>query len=163
MNKKQHTLTVVLALVAGLVGGIISSQLLIDQPVYAEKKPAHEKLVRTEKLEIVDEEGKVYARLKQEGGMAFMRLQSDKNFVNFMVSRNLAMMAIVEQDSSMMNVVVDESGPSLSMFDSGQKRRIRAVLGTTELKNYRTGSTETRAPSSLVLFDEEGNVTWSAP
>jgi len=39
----------------------------------------------------------------------------------------------------------------------------RAVLGTTQLKHPDTGSTEIRAPSSLVLFDEEGNVVWSAP
>ncbi|MCH7805435.1 MAG: hypothetical protein IH937_15310 [Acidobacteria bacterium] len=39
----------------------------------------------------------------------------------------------------------------------------RAVLGSTELKITRTGSTEIRAPSSLVLFDEEGKVLWSAP
>ena len=51
--------------------------------------------------------------------------------------------------------------PSLELYDS--TGALRAVLGSTELKNARTGSTEIRAPSSLVLFNEEGNVVWSAP
>ena len=49
----------------------------------------------------------------------------------------------------------------LSLYDDEQ--RPRAVLGTTRLKHPDTGSTEIRAPSSIVLFDEEGKVLWSAP
>jgi len=49
----------------------------------------------------------------------------------------------------------------LSLYDD--EERPRAVLGTTQLKHPDTGSTEIRAPSSLVLFDEEGKVVWSAP
>jgi len=71
-----------------------------------------------------------------------------------------------------------EGKPELSVFDNQETRvqvneegvivrdesaRSRAVLGTTELKHSDTGSTEIRAPSSLVLFDEEGKVVWSAP
>jgi len=56
---------------------------------------------------------------------------------------------------------VSPEGASLVLSDKRLKER--AVLGTTELKNTRTGSTEIRAPSSLVLFDEEGKVVWSAP
>ena len=54
-----------------------------------------------------------------------------------------------------------DAGPSLSLTDS--LGMVRAVLGPTELKHTDTGSTEIRAPSSLVLFDEDGNVVWSAP
>ena len=39
----------------------------------------------------------------------------------------------------------------------------RAVLGHTELHNKNTGSKEIRHASSLVMFDEKGNVIWSAP
>jgi len=49
----------------------------------------------------------------------------------------------------------------LSLYDDEERRR--TVLGTTQLKHPNTGSTEIRAPSSLVLFDEEGKVVWSAP
>lgn len=55
----------------------------------------------------------------------------------------------------------DAGNPALELYDS--EGRIRAVLGTTQLKHPDTGSTEIRAPSSLVLLDEEGKVVWSAP
>jgi hypothetical protein len=41
--------------------------------------------------------------------------------------------------------------------------QMRAVLGPVLLNNPRTGSTETRPASSLVLFDERGAVLWRAP
>jgi hypothetical protein len=50
--------------------------------------------------------------------------------------------------------------PSLSLSD---ENRPRAVLGNTELETPRTGTVEKRAASSLVLFDKDGKVLWSAP
>ena len=41
--------------------------------------------------------------------------------------------------------------------------RNRAVLGQVGLVSTRTGSTERTAESSLVLFDRENKVLWSAP
>ena len=54
-----------------------------------------------------------------------------------------------------------DSGPVLEFTDDNTKTRL--ALGRIELKHPDTGSTEIRAPSSLVLFDEEGKVLWSAP
>ena len=51
-------------------------------------------------------------------------------------------------------------GPAVSLT---YHDRVRAVLGATRLTTPSTGSTEIRAPSSLVLFDEEGKVLWEAP
>ena len=39
----------------------------------------------------------------------------------------------------------------------------RAVLGSTVLETTQTGAVEKRPPSSLVLFDKNGKVIWSAP
>jgi hypothetical protein len=67
MNRKQYSLTVALALIAGLVGGMVSSQFFVGQPVWAEKKAPHEKVVRAEKFEVVNGQGEVLARLRQAG------------------------------------------------------------------------------------------------
>ena len=53
------------------------------------------------------------------------------------------------------------NGPTLRLSDSNFRERL--VLGRISLRNPRTGSTEIRALSSIVLFDEEGNAVWSAP
>jgi hypothetical protein len=46
---------------------------------------------------------------------------------------------------------------------SDEKHLTHAVLGSTELKNTRTGSIEKRPISSLVLFNDDGKVIWSSP
>ena len=53
-----------------------------------------------------------------------------------------------------------DGSPSLTLNDS---KHIRAVLGSSHLKNTTTGSTEHRSPSSLVLFREDGKLLWSTP
>jgi len=53
------------------------------------------------------------------------------------------------------------AGTNITIADPNGNER--AILGTIRLTHPDTGSTEIRAPSSLVLFDEEGKVVWSAP
>jgi hypothetical protein len=53
-----------------------------------------------------------------------------------------------------------DGSPSLTLNDP---KHVRAVLGSSYLKNTTTGSAEHRSPSSLVLFREDGKLLWSAP
>ena len=50
MNKKECILMLVLALVAGLVGGVMSSQLLTAQPAFAKRGTMMQKEVVAEKF-----------------------------------------------------------------------------------------------------------------
>lgn len=86
MSRKQHTLTVVLSLIAGLVGGMVSSQFFMGQPVYAEKKPTQEKVVRAEKFELVDKNNKVVARMRHEKRTTFWEMLSENGNTSFSVS-----------------------------------------------------------------------------
>jgi hypothetical protein len=52
-------------------------------------------------------------------------------------------------------------GPALRLNDAEGK--LRAVVGASQLETTRTGAVETRPASSLVLFDKNGKVLWSAP
>jgi hypothetical protein len=57
---------------------------------------------------------------------------------------------------------LDASGsPRLSFND--ELHRARAVLGSTSLEAPATGEASSRPTSSLVLFDKDGKVIWSAP
>ena len=62
MNK-QYSLTVLLALVAGLVGGVVSSQFYIGQPVFAQKTEQPGKVIIAEEFRLVDKNGKTCATL----------------------------------------------------------------------------------------------------
>jgi hypothetical protein len=72
----------------------------------------------------------------------------------------------------------EKEAPSLVLFGDGgqgamlepdsfrladQNHNDRAVLGLTQLEMTKTGEVRTRAASSLVLFDKDGKVLWSAP
>lgn len=58
MNKKQYGLLLMVAVVAGLVGGVVSSWFLMGSPVFAQKAPEHEKVLQAERFEVVDQAGK---------------------------------------------------------------------------------------------------------
>ena len=63
MNKKQYSFMLVLALVAGLVGGVVSSKFLMGQLAFAEKKSNPMKVVESEEFRLVDKNGKTRAFL----------------------------------------------------------------------------------------------------
>jgi hypothetical protein len=63
MGRKQYGLVVLLALVAGFIGGVFSSQIFASRPLFTEKEPRQQKVVVAEKFRLVDETGMVRAAL----------------------------------------------------------------------------------------------------
>jgi hypothetical protein len=59
----------------------------------------------------------------------------------------------------LLRLLVGSDGAGVQLSDPN----LRAVLGNADLQDPRTGSTITRPLSSLVLFDKNGKVAWSAP
>ena len=81
MTQRHNILTTALALVAGLVGGMLSCWFFMGQNVFAEKAVETLSLVTAERLQIVDEKGAVRATLGVglDGGVRFSML--DENHV----------------------------------------------------------------------------------
>ena len=63
MDRRQFWMMLVLAMVSGLMGAMVTGLFLIGAPVFAEKTPQHEKVIRAERIELVDREGKTRASL----------------------------------------------------------------------------------------------------
>jgi hypothetical protein len=165
MGSKKQTVTVVMALIAGLVGGVVSSWFFVGQTVFAEKKALQQKVVRAEEFMLVDEDGTCLAKLTHIGsGVSFNLGNDNRSFFNIALSEDLdgdiAVMAVGTKKHGIVNLFVDKHGPRLSIIDGS--RNLRAVLGKVSLE-LESGSTETRAPSSLVLFNKKSEVTWKAP
>jgi hypothetical protein len=57
MSYKQNGIVIILALVAGLIGGIISNQLFVTGPAFAEKKQIQQKLVIAQEFRVIDKFG----------------------------------------------------------------------------------------------------------
>jgi hypothetical protein len=63
MKKKHMAVLVLAALMAGLAGGMISSQILNVQPALAETNPRISKIVAAKAFQLMDEDGNVRALL----------------------------------------------------------------------------------------------------
>jgi hypothetical protein len=144
-------------------------------------------VVRAKRFVLVDDSGKVRARLEVEGkwGPRLVLLNEEVRIVaGLQVSRTGARLTLGneneqarvslgfdqgvprlllwdENGKSSAGLEVFEDGPRLSLHDANGA--LRAALGTSALGPDAAGEIESTAPSSLVLFDKEGKVLWRAP
>ena len=160
MNRKQFIFTLLLALLSGLMGGVLSIWFLMPHSVLAQDEPP--KVIEAQEFRVVDEEGNMRARLRVSGTNMVSLIMHDVNKVprvTLAIREGKAMLVLNHKEAEVARLY--DAGPSVQLWDADGN--IRAVLGIAELKDPESGSTEIRAPSSLVLLNEEGNVVWSAP
>jgi len=205
MAKRQQAFTVILALIAGLVGGVVSSHFLGSASA---QKTKDWKVIEANEFRVVSSTGNLLATFGSEESPFIPKgktvpvdepLISGPRLVMYSPGEDMKKSVMLSADgistksisapfAQFMTVDVrrlqeDLSVPieQLAVLPSGsltisqtkgrdavleihdKESNVRAVLGTAKLKNKDTGSTEVRAPSSLVLFDEEGKVLFSAP
>ena|SRR3972149_2312968 len=63
MNRKEYWLMLMLAVVAGMVGGAMSSRIFIGVPVFAQKPAEPAKVITAEEFRLIDKDGKLRAML----------------------------------------------------------------------------------------------------
>ena len=63
MDRKQYVLTVALSMIAGMAGGVLASQLFMGTPLFPWKTPLQVEVIRAERFEVVDKDGKRRAAL----------------------------------------------------------------------------------------------------
>ena len=180
MAKRQYVVMLILALVAGVIGGALSSKILWRQAQTPEDL-ALKKVIVANEIHLVDEHGKgrwVLAFSKDgepsvtfvnKDGWAPMAMGVNRHgfpFFNMILQpRKGGGPSLTLMDGRMKNRAVlglwEDGEPYLTLLDrNGQER---ATLGSTDLRDSLTGSSVRRPCSSLVLFDEEGKIIWSAP
>jgi hypothetical protein len=133
MKPSQSGWMLTLALIAGLAGGAAFQWLFTERPAFAEKTPLHEKVLKAEKFELVDEGGHEHASLA---------IGAD----------GTPSMVLYDVDHSVRLVVELMAKGNARVFFSDQNGKIRHVLGTAE-----DGS------PFIQFRDRERNVVWSAP
>jgi len=158
MKSKQYVSFLFLSVIAGFLGGTLGVWFLMPPSVLAQGEPQGvispdriPALITT--MQFRAEEFRVIDTFSQGNMRAVLNSDFDGNpRVRFYDNKgNLRASLYLDSDGN----------PRLSFYDN--KGNLRVALGPTELKHPDTGSTEIRAPSSLVLFDEDGKVVWSAP
>lgn len=123
--------------------------------------------VRTRQLVIVDQYGKIRARLGcAPNGSVGLSLWDAEGKVRAglgLLSDGSPHLSLADAKGKLRAAlaVLPDEGPSLSLLDANGK--VRAVLGACTLETKVIGVEERRPESSLVLFDRDGWVVWKAP
>jgi hypothetical protein len=146
MNRKQYGLLVLLALAAGLMGGMVSSQFFMGKPVFAEKKETHEKIVRAEGFVLVDSEGNPLASLNLDPfNRPTLSMEYKDGSYLLQVSPGLIMITDKDRRPRVRLSFNEEDYPSIKLFD--RKAKLRVALGA----------------ASLIFFSQDERGIWSAP
>ena len=191
MNKKQFSLLLMLSLLAGLVGGMLTSQFFLGTPVLAEKKVGAQNVVIAEEFRLVDKEDKILSTWGMYAGgpgivlfgkngqfrAVFSLTSPDEGPILTFADNNGNHRATVglgaerqpyvtlrdQTGNERISLSLDDDGdPYLALYDQAENER--AILGTMDsMKLKRTGTIEKRSVSSLVLLGKDGQITWKTP
>lgn len=154
MNRKQYALLIILAVLAGLVGGAVSSWIFMDEPVFAQKTQQHQKVITAEELRLVDEQGTVRARfgLWKPDGRPILYLTDENGKPRLLLN-------------------VWHNIPTLTLQDQNGKQRARLYLSSDGNPRIDLNSEDSLAGASLYVFsnqpnlilkDKKGKVIWKA-
>jgi len=156
MNNKQNQLMIIIILIAGFFGGFVSSWIF--------NTIKYEKLT-TKHLQIVDDDGniriKLYASPNGNNDLgstkgAHMEFYNNNGSLFSLLSTQTQSLSFHDKDN------VNKSfslGPKLISLSDGDASRI--TLGY--VSNQNTREKYKLEPYTMVFFDENHNVVWSAP
>jgi len=191
MNKKQFSLLLMLSLLAGLLGGMLTSQFFLGTPVLAEKKVGPQNVIVAEEFRLEDKEGKVLSTWGMyAGGPGIVLFGKNGQFravfsltspdegpiltfadnkgnhratVGLGAERQPYVTLRDQIGNERISLSLDDDGdPYLALYDQAENER--AILGTMDsTKLKRTGTIEKRSVSSLVLLGKDGQITWKTP
>jgi hypothetical protein len=181
LSKKNSILILVLAMIAGFIGGALSNRFLLVGIGQTQEDLRPTRVVVANEFHLVDTE--------EKDRWVLALSEEDEPNITFVNKNGWAPMAIGlnKHGVPFFNMFLEPSkakGPSLVMMDSQGRNRalfglredgephitfldgngqMRAVLGSVGFESNLTGLKETRSRSSLVLFDERGKIIRSAP
>jgi hypothetical protein len=191
MKKRHYGVMIVLSLMVGLAGTIITNQVFVAAPASAEKIAARKKVIVAEEFRLVDKEGKVVSTWGMYAGgpgmvlfnkqgkfrAVFSLTSPEESPVLTFADKDGVHRAIIgmkaerrpyitlrdEAGRERISISLDDAGdPYMVLYDNEENER--AVFGTVDLtKIKRTGSIKTSSIASFVLFGKDGQVTWRAP
>ena len=142
----------VMSLLGGLIGGLLFNNIILGKPAYAEKTERnHIKTIAAEKFVMIDENGNMRAVL----GI----INAEPTLMMFGQENSLPRMMLFDSKRCRAELFLDQKGePSLNLY--GKDNTIRTALGNVKLKDTKGKIQDLK--STLVFFDEKGQVSWSA-
>ena len=163
------------ALIGGMIGGMISQQILGGESVFAARETPHEKVLRAESFELVDHAGEKRAYWTHQDGRTILRIgdrQADDNYFILMQKPHGVALALASSGHNSIMLNCDGDGAYLKFLDKSLRTaRLTAQLdaGGVPSLTIRDEDGNSRAVyggpdgSGIVLLDEEGGSVWAAP
>jgi len=185
MNRKQFIFTLLLALLSGLMGGVLSVWFLMPQSVPAQEST--EKIITAEGLTIVDENG-VPRVIVRAGVLGLADANGDTRLTIFENQAGIGVTLYDDQPNNMRraSLSVAEGSPALIFYDREEKVSVRLrllddspslnlsdqivlianqqnpmIAVADENKNLRVVLGIADEPS-IQINDEKGNAVWGA-
>jgi len=140
--KKRFALLLIVSIISGLIGGIASKFIFDEKSAIAQD--SQETFIQAQEFRLVSKDGKILSALaiSPDTGEPFMFINGKDGKYRLMLN-------------------LDHGSPQIILRD--YKAQTRLVIGSTEITSKARGITEKRPESSLVMFDGEGKLIWSAP
>jgi hypothetical protein len=146
MSKKQYSLMLLLALIAGLLGGVVSSQFFVGYPAYAKQEvkktmeiPPQYKTIEAGEIHLLDTSGKTRIHL----------------YTDINGNPSIALMGAEGEPPRIWLRVDEQNGARLFMFTFFNVSEDRGL--------HLNESTLTLLESGLLIKDRNGKVIWKAP
>ena len=155
MKTKPQVFIILLAALAGFMGGLISHHVFETRPAFAVKKIQHQKVVMAEKFRVVDKDGNIL------GSFGTPDLQDTSSASNERPA-SVAQLRLGQKKGFQIILSAGEAnGSRIVMTD--QKGITRTAIGNTEFWLPMRKITHKSQVASIVLFDHLGRFQWSTP
>ena len=156
MKTKQNVAIVLLATLAGFMGGLISNQIFEPRSALAQKQSSAPNIVSAQEFRLVDSDGRIWGCFGVFGDLPDAGSRQQKSEVpatQLHLGRETGFQIILSSGGA--------GGSRIIMKD--EKNKTRTVIGNTEVYMPLTRVTHRRPVSSIVMFDNRGRFEWSAP
>ncbi|MGB9594796.1 MAG: hypothetical protein ACPL7B_00835 [Candidatus Poribacteria bacterium] len=140
MKRGTFILLLIISIISGLIGGIVSKFIFDGKSAIAQEEIS----IQAQDFRLVSKDGKVKAALSisPDTGEPFLIINGKDGKYRLMLN-------------------LDHDSPQIILRDD--KAQTRLVIGTTEITNRIKGTIERRPESSLIMFNKDGKLIWSAP
>jgi len=159
MNHKQFIFTLLLALLSGLMGGVLSIWFLMPPSVLAQDEP-QKRTIEAESFVLKDDQGRIRAELSMWFEHPTLQMYDVEGETHTLVGEGV--IAVYRDGILAEGSIFIDGGiiPSIKITDN---EGFQAVLGSTNTVETRTGRTNQTSAASLILFGKDGTAIWSAP
>ena len=156
MKTKPQLFIILLATLAGFMGGLISNHIFETRSAFAVKGTHYQKVIMAEEFRVVDKDGKILGRF----GIPDYR--SDANPAKDEKLAPVPQLALGQKKGFQIILSAgDANGSRIVMTD--KSGTTRTAIGNTEFFLPMRKITHNSQVASIVLFDHLGRFQWSTP